>query len=119
RGRLFTALIALALTVAGQVHAQDAVEAQLLFERGAELYRARRFGEALEAMVASNRLVPNGNVVFNVAQIYELLDRPIDAFNWYQRQLGFALDTEARARTEERVAKLLPRVAVVKIETQP
>lgn len=101
------------------LHAQEATEAQMLFERGAELYRARRFGEALEAMVASNRLVPNANVVFNVAQIYELLDRPIDAFNWYQRQLGFALEGQARARTEERVAKLLPRVAVVKIETQP
>src|SRR6476646_5540611 len=94
----FLLLFVLASSAGGSLRAQEATEAQMLFERGAELYRERRFGEALEAMVASNRLVPNANVVFNVAQIYELLDRPSDAFNWYQRHLGFALDDAARAR---------------------
>lgn len=116
---LFAVLVGLALGAGTRARAQDAVEAQLLFERGAELYRARRFGEALEAMVASNRLVPNANVVFNVAQIYELLDRPSDAFNWYQRHLGFSLADDARARAQERVEKLLPRVAVLRVQTTP
>jgi outer membrane receptor for ferrienterochelin and colicins len=102
-----------------RAHAQEATEAQLLFERGAELYRERRFGEALEAMVASNRLVPNANVVFNVAQIYELLERPMDAFNWYQRHLQFALEDDARTRAQQRVEALLPRVAVLQVQTDP
>lgn len=99
--------------------AQEATEAQLLFERGAELYRERRFGEALEAMVASNRLVPNANVVFNVAQIYELLERPLDAFNWYQRHLQFTLDDDARSRAARRVDALRPHVAVLQVQSDP
>lgn len=115
------AVLALLISMWGGARAmgQEATEAQLLFERGAELYRERRFGEALEAMVASNRLVPNANVVFNVAQIYELLERPMDAFNWYQRHLQFALDDEARSRALRRVAALQPRVAVLQVQTEP
>lgn len=99
--------------------AQEATEAQLLFERGAELYRDRRFGEALEAMVASNRLVPNANVVFNIAQIYELLERPIEAFNWYQRHLELARDGDARERVLERIEGLRARVALLHVQSEP
>ncbi len=111
--------VALASLSPAPASAQEATEAQLLYERGAELYRARRFGEALEAMVASNRLVPNANVVFNVAQIYELLERPIDAFNWYQRHLGFDLDPESRARADARLEILRTQVAVLDVQTTP
>jgi hypothetical protein len=83
------------------------------------MYRQRRLPEALERFLASNRLVPNPNVTFNIAQIYGLMDRPIDAYNWYEQDLAFALsDEDRRAATRARDA-LAPRVAVVSVATDP
>jgi len=65
--RFCAALAAAALLASTPALADDASEARLQYELGSELYKQKRFTEALERFIASNRLVPNPNVVFNIA----------------------------------------------------
>lgn len=112
-----TVTVAFALASAA-AWADAASEADLHFTLGSELYRQRRFAEALDHFIASNRLVPNANVTFNIAQTYGLMQRELDAYNWYQTYLGFeSLDAAGRARGEKAVAALAPRVAVLDVTT--
>lgn len=112
--------IIVVLTMAGPVaRADDASEARLQYELGSELYSQRRFAEALERFIASNRLVPNANVVFNIAQTYQLMDRPVEAYNWFETYLGFTLEDDARRNGEQLRDALVTRVAVVDVRTEP
>ena len=70
-----TLILILTISATGPARADDASEARLQYELGSELYRQKRFTEALERFIASNRLVPNPNVVFNIANIYVLLGK--------------------------------------------
>jgi outer membrane receptor for ferrienterochelin and colicins len=100
--------------------ADEASEAALQFELGSELYRQGRFEEALQRFIASNRLVPNANVVFNVAQTYRYLRRWRDAYNWFETYLvEFELDDRRRARGIAARDGLQRRVAVVEIRVTP
>ena len=118
----FGCVIALCLLLGTppMARADNASEAALQFELGQELYRQRRYAEALERFVASNRLVPNAGVMFNIAQTYQLLRRPREAYNWYETYLH-----QQRLSDEDRIAgveardRLLPRVAVVDVRTNP
>jgi hypothetical protein len=114
-------LVALSLAlVPASASADSASEAELHYSLGLELYKQRRYEEALQHLIASNRLVPNPNVAFNVAQTYGLLHRDADAFNWYQTYLEFStLDDDARERGTRALAALSPKVAVLEITTQP
>ena len=67
-------------------------EADLQFQLGAERYREGDFRGALEHFLASNRLVANRNVVFNIARTYEQLNRAPDAYRYYM----LALDAEQK-----------------------
>ena len=53
------------------------------FRRGATLYREGKLEEALGEFLASNRLVPNRNVAFNIAKVFEQLKRFNEAYRWY------------------------------------
>lgn len=123
RGRSSIVAIALATAIAtgsSTSRADDASEAQLHFDLGANLYAQRRYAEALEHFLASNRLVPNPGVTHNIAQTYALLERWTDAFNWYETYLtGFELDEAARERGTRAQDALRPRVAVVSAVTEP
>jgi outer membrane receptor for ferrienterochelin and colicins len=100
--------------------ADTASEADLQYSLGMELYKQRRYGESLTHFIASHRLVPNANVVFNIAQIYGLLRRDVDAFNWYETYLTFdSLDEEARERGRRAQAAVARRVAVIDVTTTP
>jgi len=103
-----------------RVVADDASEAQLNFELGQELYAQRRFPEAVERFIASNRLVPNANVVFNIAQTYEVMERPREAYNWYETYLrDHDVPPDERAEGRERQARLAPSLAILDVETDP
>src|SRR5215467_8986007 len=58
-------------------------EADLQFTVGAEAYSKGEFTSALEHFLASNRLVSNRNVMFNIARAYEQLGRFPDAYRYY------------------------------------
>ena len=66
--RLLVAFL-IVLASARPARADDvADEAQFHFVRGNQFYREGHFDEALSAYYASNRLVPNRNVQFNIAR---------------------------------------------------
>src|SRR4051812_30115288 len=58
-------------------------EAELHFQIATEHYQRGEFREALEHFLFSNRIVPNKNVVFNIARTFEQLRRFADAHRYY------------------------------------
>jgi hypothetical protein len=94
-------------------------EADLQFALGTERYEAGAFKEALEHFLASNRLVPNRNVLFNIARTYEQLRRAPDAYRYYVQALEGETNATIRKRTEAAMARITPQVAILKITSQP
>src|SRR5512143_2170331 len=91
--------LALACLLSGSALADDvADEADLAFRIGAERYAAGDYKGALEHFLASNRLSPNKNVVFNVARTYEKLERYPEAYRYYEAALTGEADQGARTR---------------------
>lgn len=100
--------------------ADTASEADLQYTLGQVLWKQRKYEDALPHLIASNRLVPNANVVFNIAQTYGLLHRDADAFNWYETYLGFTtLDEAGRNRGRLASEGLSARVAIVQLTSTP
>jgi outer membrane cobalamin receptor len=108
------------VTVATDGRADDlADEADLQFQLGAARYQQADYQGALEHFLASNRLVPNRNVGFNIARCYEQLKQYPAAFRYYTQALEGEQDAQARARVESALDKIKPHVAVLKILTDP
>lgn len=97
----------------------NADEADLQFEAGAEAYSKGDFRTALEHFLASNRLVPNRNVVFNVARTYEQLKRFADAHRYYVDALEGETNPQTTATIQDAIKRIAPNVAVLRIESDP
>jgi outer membrane receptor protein involved in Fe transport len=104
-----------AVAVAGDL----ADEADVQFNIGADRYEAHDYVGALEHFLASNRLVPNKNVVFNIARTYEQLRKASEAYRYYTLALANENDTATRARIGEAFARITPKIAILQIETSP
>ena len=123
--RMLRALAACAILCASvlcvqQSRADDlADEADLQFTLGAEKYQAGDYRSALEHFLVSNRLVPNKNVVFNIARAFEQLKQYPEAFRYYTTALDQENDQAARARIDTAIARISPFVAVLDIVTDP
>jgi len=116
---LFSCLLASTLIV-GSARADDvADEADLQFQIGAERYDAGDYKGALEHFLASNRLVANKNVLFNIARTYEQLRRAPDAYRYYLLALEGETQPQARKRIEDAIVRITPNVAILKVETDP
>ena len=94
-------------------------EADLLFRRGIAAYRDRRIEDALADLLASNRLVPNRNVMFNIARCYEQLGALPSAWRWYAASAAAEPDPTARDEAETALDRLTPQVALVDVTTDP
>ena len=95
-------------------------EADLQFSVGAEAYSKSDFTGALQHFLASKRLVPNRNVMFNIARAYEQLGRFPDAYRYYvDAQRGESADTKLKGDVVAALARIGPRVAVISVETTP
>lgn len=121
---LLRALIALACATAplgASVAYADgnADEADLHFETGAEAYSKGDFRTALEHFLASNRLVTNRNVIFNIARTYEQLKRFADAHRYYVDALQGETNAQTIATIQEAIKRIAPNVAVLRIESDP
>jgi outer membrane receptor protein involved in Fe transport len=97
----------------------NADEADLQFQLGAEHYQKGEFREALEHFLASNRLVPNKNVVFNIARTYEQMKRFADAHRYYSDALEEETNAQRVQAIKEAIARIGPNVAVLKVESDP
>ncbi len=112
--------IAIGLFFARPVYADDvADEADLHFKIATEKYAGRDFRSALEHFLVSNRLVPNRNVVFNIARSYEQLGEFPDAFRYYTQVLDMNPDEGARQRANESLDRIKGNVAVLNVKTEP
>lgn len=117
---LLVAVFVAVSLVASPARADDvADEADLHFSLGAERYQAGDYRGALEHFLASNRLVANRNVLFNIARTYEQLKQYPDAFRYYARALDGETDQPTRKRIEDAMKRVAPNVALLKVETDP
>ncbi len=123
RRRIVAVVAALAFTVSalpGPARADDvADEADHLFSMGAERYQDKDYKGALQYFLASNRLVRNRNVMFNIARTYEHIKQFPDAYRYYQRALEGETDNAAKARIKDAIARIAPSVALLKVESDP
>ncbi|MBX3261486.1 MAG: TonB-dependent receptor [Labilithrix sp.] len=94
-------------------------EADHLFTLGAEHYQSKDYKSALQYFLASNRLVRNRNVMYNIARTYEHLSQPSDAYRYYQRALEGETDNAVKQRIKESMQRLGSSVALLKVETDP
>lgn len=115
---LLLVLITLALPRAAR--ADDvADEADHLFSLGAERYQDKDYKNALANFLASNRLVRNRNVMFNIARTYEHLRQFADAYRYYQRSLDGETDASIKARIKEALQRIGASVALLNVQTEP
>ena len=94
-------------------------EADLQFQLGAEAYQRGIYREALQHFLASNRLVKNRNVVFNIARSYEKLGLFPEAFRYYSDAEQGEGDAAARGRIADALRKIKNHVAVLDIQSEP
>ena len=121
-GALGIALAAclLGALAAGPARAEGgADEADLHFQLGGAAYQRGDFTGALEHFFLSNRLVPNRNVVFNIARTFEQLKRYADAHRHYVDALAGETNPRAIHDVEEAIARIAPNVAVLDVVTSP
>ncbi len=117
--RRFLLLVALAF-VAPAARADDlADEADVQFELGAKKYQAGDYLGALEHFLTSNRLVPNKNVLYNIARCYEQLHRYPDAYRAYGRALEAETAEGRRKDLEISLTRIAPKVAILDVVTDP
>jgi outer membrane receptor protein involved in Fe transport len=94
-------------------------EAELHFQLGSDRYKERDFRGALEHFLASNRLVPNRNVVFNIARTFEQMRRYADAHRYYIDALTGETDAATIKELKASIARIAPEVAVLDIVSSP
>src|SRR5262245_8576926 len=94
RLRVMAGLALAMLLAAPRPAAADGVadEAELHFQLGAASYQKGEYTDALEHFLASNRLVPNRRVVFNIAHTYEQMKKYADAHRYYVDALAGETD---------------------------
>jgi hypothetical protein len=117
-------LALLLLLMAGVVHGAEAAadvadEAEFHFRRGLAFQRQGRFEDALAEFYASNRLVPNRNVQLNIASTLGRLQLYDEAFRAYSEVARQPLQPDERADVERALAFLRPKLALVRVESNP
>lgn len=118
RWLLFALLLNLSLPRAARA-GDLADEADLHFQLGADEFRAHHYTTALEHFLASNRLVPNRNVVANIAATYAELKRYPEAYRYYSQALDAETDPKEKAGLQKALDRITPLVAVLRVETTP
>lgn len=96
-----------------------AEEADVQFDLGVAAYKRGDYVGAVEHYLASNRLVPNRNVVYNLARAYEQLGRFDAAWRQYNEYVVLEPDPGLRAEGTAARDRLAARVALVDIQSDP
>ena len=92
-----------------QPKSPDKEQARRLYEQGVAAYQAQRYGDALDALLASASVYPSPLLYFNISLVYEAMGDPASALAWlrrYLRESGKTDDRDAeqkRARLEARL----------------
>ena len=94
-------------------------EADVAFELGNEAYAKGNYNEALRSYFTSYRLVPNRNVLFNIARCYEAQNRFNEAYRYYNDLAAESLPDDDAAEVRRSLERLRPKVALVRVTTAP
>ncbi|MET0406127.1 MAG: TonB-dependent receptor [Cystobacter sp.] len=112
-------LLSLLLGAMAAEATNTADEADVAFELGNEAYARRQYMEALRSYFTSYRLVPNRNVLFNIARCYEALARYNEAYRYYHDLAREDLPEADASEVNRSLARLRPKVALVRVDTEP
>ena len=120
RAATLALLLAALLLGAPPAHADNtADEADAAFQLGNDAYSKRDHERALLYFFMSHRLVPNRNVLFNIAKCYEALGRVDEAYRYFNDLLGHPLPPEDRREVKAALARLSGRVALLTVTSEP
>ena len=121
RVRSLSILLLLVLVAAPAAFADNAAdEADVAFDLGNRAYARRDYAAALASYFLSYRLVPNRNVLFNIARCYEAVDRPDEAYRYWNDLLVDPSLPEADKRdVRKALMRLAAKVALVTIASTP
>jgi len=125
--RALAATLALLFAAPGAARAAEpddageaqADEAQFHFTRGNRAYQERRFDDALASYYASNRLVANRNVQFNIARCLHRLGRYDEAYRAWSSLLEQTLPDKERKAAQDAIQELRPHLALLAIASSP
>jgi PEGA domain len=106
-----TAVAALALFVASPTRADDVADAKARFRKGAELYRAGMWREAIAEFEVAYKLKPAGAIHFNIAQCRERLSEWPGALRAYTDYLREVPDATDRPAVRASIGKIERRLA--------
>ncbi len=104
-------LVVGALVAALPARADDVAEAKARFKKGVELYRDRRWREAMLEFEAAHAAKPHGAIQFNIAQCRERLEDWPGALRSYQDYLREVPDANDRAAVRAAMRRLEERLA--------
>lgn len=98
---------------------ETADEADIEFQLANDRYDAGDIKGALQHFLASNRLAPNKNVLFDIARCYEQLKSLPEAYRYYSASRDAEPSEAGKRRIEDSLDHLRPRVALLTIESDP
>jgi hypothetical protein len=96
--------------------AGDVAEARSHFERGAGLFRAGDYRQAIVEFEAAYRLKPHGSIHFNLAQCHEKLDEWPAALRGYEDYLRELPDARDRAAVRAAIGRIERRLAAAGVQ---
>jgi hypothetical protein len=119
--QLVVLLWALSATLSSPAFADNtADEADIAFRLGNEAFGKRDYPKALASYFLSYRLVPNRNVLFNIARCYTALKEFDQAYRYYNDLLAQKdLPADDRRDVQRELAQLAPRVALLRVDSKP
>ena len=94
-------------------------EADIAFTLGNQAFVKRDYEKALSWYFLSNRLVPNRNVLFNIARCFEALNKFDEAFRYYFELSGVKLAADDARDVKAALARLSPKVALLTVTSDP
>ena len=110
----------LALVAAPAWADNTADEADVAFDLGNRAYAKHDYDAALASYFLSYRLVPNRNVLFNIARCYEAINRLDEAYRyWNDLFVDPSLPEGDRRDVKQALVRLGPKVALVSIVSTP
>ncbi|XXF78649.1 TonB-dependent receptor [Myxococcaceae bacterium GXIMD 01537] len=117
--RLGSLVLSLLLAASPALANNTADEADVAFELGNEAYAKGNYTEALRSYFTSYRLVPNRNVLFNIARCYEAQGRYNEAYRYYDDLASESPAEEDAGEVQHSLERLRPKVALVRVTTSP
>jgi PEGA domain-containing protein len=114
--RFAAALAVLSVLASAPVRADDVSEAKARFKKGAELYRAGKWREAIAEFEAAYQLKPAGAIHFNVAQCRERLSEWPGALRAYHDYLREVPDAKDRAAVRASIGRIESRLAAAGVQ---